>query len=561
MVQKKAKKTREEEARFHLSQILLSVVALLMAYQEKMERPIIRNCCNNQLWLVMLISFVLCFVLLCFDYSALIGTQDGVDVLVDNFENPITTQNSNSLQLPNRLNDTTVRSNKTISVNQQPSTEQSVKEKPIADSCLGRYIYIHDLPSRFNQEFLENCESVTRGTEHNICPYLVNYGLGHGIENSEGILLNKSWYSTNQFMLEVIFHNRMKEYKCLTNDSSIASAIYLPYYVGLDLSRYLWGFNTSVRDQSAFDFLKWVAQKPEWRKMWGRDHFFVAGRISWDFRRQTDNESEWGSKLRFLPESNNMSMLAIESSSWNNDYAIPYPTCFHPSKDTEIFQWQDKMRRQKRQHLFSFAGAPRPDLQDSVRGKIIEECQASKNLCKLLECDYGVNGAITCDNPVNVMRLFQNSVYCLQPRGDSYTRRSIFDAILAGCIPVFFHPGAAYAQYKWHLPKNYSKYSVYIPGRDVKDWKAGINETLLRIPEDRVLAMREEVIKLIPSIIYADPRSRLETFEDAFDLSVKGILDRIARVRRVIKVGRDPSVGFADGDDYKYTFSGYVGET
>ncbi|XWS09224.1 hypothetical protein CRYUN_Cryun40dG0067200 [Craigia yunnanensis] len=92
------------------------------------------------------------------------------------------------------------------------------------------------------------------------------------------------------------------------------------------------------------------------------------------------------------------------------------------------------------------------------------------------------------------MRVFQSSIFCLQPLGDSYTRRSIFDSILAGCIPVLFHP---------------------------------------------------------------DPRSRLETLEDAFDLAIKGILERIETVRIMIREGKDPSVGFADGDDYKYTFSPY----
>ncbi|KAJ4846054.1 hypothetical protein Tsubulata_002573 [Turnera subulata] len=529
-----------------------------------MASPHIRKCFNNQLWSVILISFVLCAVLIRFDFSALNGNQDGAIDLVSSYENPITTQKSESLQPSSGdLNDSPpVIEQKMNSTTRESSQEQSVKENSVPDPCLGKYIYIHALPSRFNQDLLDNCESITVGTERNMCPYLVNEGLGREVmENSEGVLLNSSWYSTNQFLLEVIFHNKMKKYKCLTNDSSLASAVYVPFYAGLDIGRYLWGFNTSVRDQSAFDVLKWLVLKPSWQKMWGRDHFLVAGRIAWDFRRKTDNETDWGSKLRFLPESNNMSMLAIEASSWNNDYAIPYPTCFHPSKDSEVFQWQDKMRKQKREFLFTFAGAPRPDLQDSVRGKIIQECLASKNLCKLLECTYGVNGAITCDNPVNVMRVFQNSVFCLQPTGDSYTRRSMFDAILAGCIPVFFHPGTAYAQYKWHLPKNYSKYSVFIPVKDVKDWKAGINETLLRIPEHRVLAMREEVLKLIPSVIYADPRSRLETLEDAFDLAVKGILERIDNVRTTMLEGKDPSIGFAEGDDFKYTFSGYVGET
>ncbi|KAL6293507.1 hypothetical protein ACE6H2_001649 [Prunus campanulata] len=58
---------------------------------------------------------------------------------------------------------------------------------------------------------------------------------------------------------------------------------------------------------------------------------------------------------------------------------------------------------------------------------------------------------------------------------------------------------------------------------------------------------------LIPNLVYADPRSRLET-ADAFDLAVKGILERIEDVREVIREGKDPSIGFADEDSYKYTF-------
>ncbi|KAF2298106.1 hypothetical protein GH714_014765 [Hevea brasiliensis] len=452
-----------------------------------MEKPVTRYCCNNQLWLVILVSFVFCFVLFCFDYSALTGTQERVSVSVSNYEDSISTHKSKSLQLPENVNETSIGPMKSDYLR-----EDNVQQKSVKDSCLGRYIFIHRLPSQFNQELIENCESINRGTEHNICPYLVNSALGHEVENSQGILLNKSWYSTNQFLLEVIFHFRMKKYKCLTNDSSLASAIYVPFYAGLDVSRYLWGFKTSVRDQSGYDLVKWLVEKPEWKKMLGRDHFLVAGRL-----------------LGILEGKLIMSLIGVASLDEKTNKTI----------------------------LFSFAGAPRPDLLGSVRGKIIEECIASNNFCKLLECDYGINGAINCDNPVNVMRLFQNSVFCLQPPGDSYTRRSMFDSILAGCIPVFFHPGTAYAQYKWHLPKNYSKYSVYIPVRDAKDWKAGI-KTLLKIPEDRVLALREEIIKLIPRIIYADPSSRMGTTEDAFDLAVKGILDRIERVRRITREGR-----------------------
>jgi hypothetical protein len=40
--------------------------------------------------------------------------------------------------------------------------------------------------------------------------------------------------------------------------------------------------------------------------------------------------------------------------------------------------------------------------------------------------------------------------------------------------------------------------------------------------------MREEVIKLVPRLVYADPRYKLETVKDAFDVAVDGVLERIA---------------------------------
>lgn len=226
-----------------------------------------------------------------------------------------------------------------------------------------------------------------------------------------------------------------------------------------------------------------------------------------------------------------MILLSIESSSWSNDIAIPYPTYFHPSRDIQVIQWQNRLRGTKRQCLFSFAGAPRSNFTDSIRSELIDQCRSSST-CNFLGCFDGAN---ECENPTKVMRAFRSSVFCLQPPRDSYTRRSTFDSILAGCIPVFFHRASAYAQYLWRLPKNYISYSVFVPLNDVKYKKVTINETLLRVPKNEVSAMREEVIKLIPRIVYANPRSRLKTLEDAFDIAVKGVLERVETLRRRLR--------------------------
>ncbi|KAI9124649.1 hypothetical protein K1719_004571 [Acacia pycnantha] len=272
----------------------------------------------------------------------------------------------------------------------------------------------------------------------------------------------------------------MKKYECLTKDSSIAAAIFVPFYAGFDIARYLWGYNISTRDAASLDLVDWLMKRPEWGIMNGRDHFLVAGRITWDFRRLTDEESDWGNKLMFLPAAKNMSMLVVESSPWNaNDFGIPYPAYFHPAKDADVFIWQDRMRRLERKWLFSFAGAPRPGNPKSIRGQIIDQCK--------------------------------------QTQGDSYTRRSAFNSMLAGCIPVFFHPGSAYTQYTWHLPKNYTKHSVFIPEDDIRKRNVSIEDRLNEISHEQVKIMREEVISLIPRLVYADPRSKLETLKDAFD--------------------------------------------
>ncbi|KAM1122447.1 hypothetical protein ACFX19_004049 [Malus domestica] len=364
-----------------------------------------------------------------------------------------------------------------------------------SDPCGGKYIYVHDLPSRFNEDMLKECRSLSLWT--NMCKFTTNAGLGPPLENAEGVFGDTSWYATNQFAVDVIFNNRMKQYECLTNDSSIAAAIFVPFYAGFDIARYLWGFNISRRDAASLDLVDWLMKRPEWGIMGGKDHFLVAGRITWDFRRLSEEESDWGNKLLFLPAAKNMSMLVVESSPWNaNDFGIPYPTYFHPAKDADVFVWQERMRRLKREFLFSFAGAPRPDNAKSIRGQIIDQCRSSK-VGKLLECDFGES---KCHSPSSIMQMFQRSLFCLQPQGDSYTRRSAFDSMLAGCIPVFFHPGSAYTQYTWHLPKDYTRYSVFIPEDDIRKRNVSIEETLGRIPPeqaiiDKVTNLRKDIIE------------------------------------------------------------------
>ncbi|KAF3456715.1 hypothetical protein FNV43_RR01369 [Rhamnella rubrinervis] len=536
-----------------------------------MEKPMVvgKYCCNNPIWFVILSSFVFCLILFLLDLSTLTTNFNfAFPNLLDHekpkslysYTSPTTNITNNfpgSQSIPNQdhpidHSDPVYRLKFTNNVTQNATT---TTDQNHSDSCSGRYIYVYDLPSQFNVDLVKKCHGLIKWID--MCPYLSNEGFGTKLEvdnNSKSVLMENGWFLTSQFSLEVIFHNRMNKYRCLTNDSSMASAIFVPYYAGLDVGQYLWNLSMSLRDRDSLPrkLVDFLGKTHEWKTMWGRDHFLIGGRIAWDFRRLIDDDKNgWGSKLMLLPESNNMTLLSIESSWWNNDFAIPYPTYFHPSKESELLVWQERVRKRKRSYMFSFAGGPRPGSKDSIRGELINHCKSSAKLCKFMACHPGSDNE--CEDPVKVMELFQNSIFCLQPSGDSFTRRSTFDSILAGCIPVFFNPISAYTQYLWHLPKNYSSYSVFIPQSDVKEKRVLISERLLGVSEDEVLEKREKVIGLIPRIIYGDwSSSSTGKFEDAFDIAVKGLLGRVEKVRKKIKQGEDPSEGFAEENQSKF---------
>ncbi|MBA0768335.1 hypothetical protein Gotri_017142 [Gossypium trilobum] len=489
-----------------------------------MEKPIVNGShCHNQLWFIIRASFVFCLVLLCLDYSVLSGVKNGVFPLVSqSFSGSQKTHNATQLAAIDEISIPNPISNDAHRDFPFRENNYNITLANVTDSCSGKYIYVHRLPTRFNNGVLRDCRNLIKW--FNMCPSLMNAGI--------------------------------KQYKCLTNDSSMASAVYVPFYAGLDVGRYLWGYNTSVRDSAAYGVADWLRKQHEWNRMFGQDHFFVAGRIAWDFRRQTNNESEWGSKLMNLPEFMNITMLSIESSSWSNEFAIPYPTYFHPLRNINVVHWQKRTRTRKRRYLFCFAGAPRPTMKGSIRGEIINQCLSAPNrTCKFLDCKAEGN---KCDTPVEVIKVFRDCNFCLQPPGDSYTRRSTFDSIISGCIPVFFHPYSAYAQYIWYFPKNYTKYSVYIPQNDIKNGNVSINRVLSRFSEHRISEMRKEVVKLIPKVIYANPKSRFERFEDAIDIALKKVTERVNKVGEVMKEGK--GVDFAAGNQWKLKLAGIVGD-
>lgn len=386
-------------------------------------------------------------------------------------------------------------------------------------ACENGRIFVYDLPATFNQDILDNCDNLNPWSSS--CSAMANDGFGQKAESLGGIIpenLVPSWYWTDQFVTEIIFHKRILQHKCRVSEPESATAFYVPFYAGLAVGKFLWTNSSAEdRDRHCRMMLQWLGDQEYFKRSNGWDHFITMGRITWDFRRSGDHD--WGSGCIYLPGMRNITRLLIERNPWDYfDVGVPYPTGFHPRSQADMSAWQDFVRTHRRPHLFCFAGAKRASFRNDFRGVLLDQCRSAAEKCRVVDC-----AGSRCSNGTSaILETFLGSEFCLQPRGDSFTRRSIFDCMVAGAIPVFFWKRTAYYQYEWFLPGEPASYSVYIDRNAVKNGTASIKEVLGRFSAAEVREMREKVIDSIPKFVYGNGGG----LRDAFDVAIEGVMRR-----------------------------------
>ncbi|KAK4264123.1 hypothetical protein QN277_029455 [Acacia crassicarpa] len=409
-----------------------------------------------------------------------------------------------------------------------PSASATRKFLPPKAQCDGTVsVYVYNLPPRFNLRLLTHCQNLNIYT--NMCPHVANHGLGQPIPNYMSLSsATATWYATHQFIAEMIIHARVENHPCRTWDPAKADLFYVPFYGGLHASSMFRVANHTLRDELAVDLVRYLQDQPPWQKHNGKDHFLALGRTAWDFMRTEDAPDFGANILLNLPPVQNMSVLTVERQPWkgSNQYGIPYPSYFHPMTVSELERWQRTVTESERPYLFSFVGGPRKGLEKAaIRGEILRQCDESTR-CKLLKCG-GDAGGVRCHEPSVVLDVMTKSEFCLQAPGDSFTRRSTFDSVLAGCIPVFFSQHTAYSQYAWYMrAEEKEAYSVFMDEKGEESKM--IEEELMKIPSEEVKRMRENVIKMIPRLTYAHPNASNVGFKDAVDIA-------LAQLSRVVQ--------------------------
>ncbi|CAI9089936.1 OLC1v1024589C1 [Oldenlandia corymbosa var. corymbosa] len=396
--------------------------------------------------------------------------------------------------------------------------------------CKHGKVYMYELPPKFNKLHLENCYDLDPWKS--LCPAVSNGGFGPKAINLDGVVpknLTPAWYWTDMYISEVIYHARMVNYGCRTLKPEEATAFYVPFYAGLAIAKYFfYNYSSRARDRLPEMLLEWIKEQPFWKRRNGSDHFMVFGRLIWAFRQMTNESTDWGTRFFNMPLMQNVSKITVCRDLKDElDISVPYPTAFHPRSRSDIEEWQRFIRSRTRRSLFSFVGATRKKIKNDFRALLVDYCVSETNACKFVDCS-----AKKCsDGEPAILEAFLDSRFCLQPRGDGATRRSFFDCMMAGSIPVYFWEDSFKGQFEWHLPSEAESYSVFIDYKDVK--KNGtdcIRRKLEEFSEEKIRKMRETIIDFLPRILYA--QSSLGDLQDAFDITIESVMRKFQKELR-----------------------------
>lgn len=163
-----------------------------------------------------------------------------------------------------------------------------------------------------------------------------------------------------------------------------------------------------------------------------------------DMRQDRDTRkhsvSEGGSKGL---EQNVADIISASGGTWSP----PWDRIVPAGQDGPATSRASSMRHPYTRHtIVSFTGSPRRfnEYSTMMRESLVRMCGDLNNTAL---CSYG---RYQHDLKVSNNELSRRSVFCLQPPGDMPSRKSVFDAILSGCIPVLFHPLTAKYMYEWH---------------------------------------------------------------------------------------------------------------
>ena len=146
-----------------------------------------------------------------------------------------------------------------------------------------------------------------------------------------------------------------------------------------------------------------------------------------------------------------------------------------------------------------------------LRAVWTRQCQGRPDLCDYVDFRAAPNATVLLgqDGWGRVLSSMLNSTFCLQPFGDSATRKSAVDSLLLGCIPVLSHVDQRRV-WPWHVGARWTEFSV------LHSNPGGLLEHLQSIPAEKVASLRRGTERAARQLGYAP--------EDGYSDAVESLL-------------------------------------
>ncbi|KAH3816801.1 hypothetical protein DPMN_118324 [Dreissena polymorpha] len=470
-------------------------------------------------------------------------------------EEPSLTTNQGTSDNPNIINSTGQFSSVTITPIPKEITKECQPNQDFSQTKTSFKIYVYNLPAKFNTEVQQVISK-----KYGYCYDLDYCGTGSELFYLEANMGTTNKYvaskdytqvvrNSQQFALEVLIHFKLLHSPIRTMNPIEADIFYIPAYTGLNCLTFRDNDNEFVN--SLFEHLKtnvsgnYFSTKP---------HVMAVSKI------EREQGSEKCSLLRH-PNTKGITFIGIEREEnqyWSAHYLkfgrvnvlAPYPSYIHyiPNPASGLFQelvngieqlnetkfYLDAPSLHKRPVLLFLAAGTRRS--NGFRAIFLD--QFALKTSKSYEDFAKEHANDTTQFPPQVMLKTQECVeghtkttipwmrhsqFCLQPPGDSPTRKSFFDAILSGCIPILF-TGFGKTVYPFEKYLDYSDFTYTVHESLFTKQNKTIIEVVKNIPKKTTQLLHRNVMKVAKWFQYSLPNGSQKIDDDAFTL----IFDEIA---------------------------------
>jgi len=194
-------------------------------------------------------------------------------------------------------------------------------------------------------------------------------------------------------------------------------------------------------------------------------------------------------------------------------FSVPYPAAVH-AWGAHSRPWEAS---EERPILAVYVGGDRNGTFSYLRPKIAALCDASDACASFVPHDGSRVCGVRC--VPGLRRTMMRATFCLQPGGDSPYRKSVFDAALAGCIPVVFSQQLARVA-PWQRG-NFPEHFVVLNGAAVQRGEIDVMRYLAGISKAKIQELRRNLAGVAPMLQYSIDDS---VRNDAFEALLRGAL-------------------------------------